>query len=156
MKKWIGLLGFVCISAHATDWRVFGHSDTTEFSIDADSIADKGEIREAWTMWNFKEARSNKGDATFPTLRSYQDKYQYNCKDKTLKLTNEIIYAGPNGTGDKRDHSDALKNMQFDKPAAGSIAEGMLSEVCGAILPTTPDTSTKKTPASAAKKTHKK
>jgi len=91
-------------------------------------------MRTAWSMWNFKEARANAGDKTFPSLKSYQDLHTYDCKNKTLKLTREIIFAGANGTGDKRDHSDALKNMQFAKPATGSIAESMLTEVCGAIL----------------------
>lgn len=128
------MLAFVCAGANAADWRVLGSSDTAELSIDAASIKDQNGLRAAWSMWNFKEARPNGSDASFPSLKSYQDLHLYDCKNKTLKLTREIIFAGANGTGDKRDHSDALKNMQFVKPAAGSIAESMLTEVCGAIL----------------------
>ena len=134
MKKWIWMLAFVCAGANAADWRVLGSSDTAELSIDAASIKDQNGLRAAWSMWNFKEARPNGSDASFPSLKSYQDLHLYDCKNKTLKLTREIIFAGANGTGDKRDHTDALKNMQFVKPAAGSIAESMLTEVCGAIL----------------------
>jgi hypothetical protein len=127
------ILALAAASAHASDWRAIGSSNVGELSIDAASIKQTGDIREAWSMWNFKEARKN-NDASFPTLKSYQDMHLYNCKDKTLRLTKEIIYAGNNGTGDKRDHSDALKGMEFSKPAEGTVAEIMLKEVCGADI----------------------
>ncbi|HEY4316922.1 MAG TPA: surface-adhesin E family protein [Herbaspirillum sp.] len=128
-----GLIGLACLGAHAADWRSIGGTDASELSIDADSVQQVGNLRQAWSMWNFKEARKN-NDATFPSLKSYQDLYLYNCKDQTLRLTKEIIYADNNGTGDKRDHSDALTGTNFDKPAQGSVAEIMLKEVCSAPL----------------------
>lgn len=118
-----------CAGAYAADWRQLGSSDTYELSVDAASITQKGDIREAWSMWNFVQPRPN-NDPTFPALKSYQDMHQFNCKDKTLRLTKEIIYADNNGQGDKRDHSDALKGMAFVKPATGSVGELMLQEVC--------------------------
>lgn len=134
MKKWIWMLALVCAGANAADWRALGSDDNAELSIDAASIKEQNGMRAAWSMWNFKEARQNAGDKTFPSLKSYQDLHIYDCKNKTLKLTREIIYAGANGTGDKRDHTDALKNMQFIKPAPGTIAESMLTEVCATTL----------------------
>jgi hypothetical protein len=122
-------LAMTCIVAQAADWRPIGSSDTYELSIDAASIQQKGDLREAWSMWNFKQPRPN-NDTTFPTLKSYQDMHQYNCKDKTLRMVKEVIYADNNGTGDKRDHSDALKGMTFAKPAANSVAELMMQQVC--------------------------
>lgn len=128
-----GLIGSTCIAAQAADWRSIGGTATSELFIDADSVQQVGNLRQAWSMWNFKEARPN-NDPAFPALKSYQDMYLYNCKDQTLRLTKEIIFADNNGGGDKRDHSDALTGTSFDKPAAGSVAEIMLKEVCAAPL----------------------
>jgi hypothetical protein len=127
------IIGLACIGAQAADWRSLGGTDASELSIDADSVQQVGNLRQAWSMWNFKEARNN-NDATFPSLKSYQDLYLYNCKDQTLRLSKEIIFADNNGLGDKRDHSDALTGTTFDKPAPGSVAEIMLKSVCSADL----------------------
>jgi hypothetical protein len=135
LKSLTGLaVAIACMSAQAADWRQIGGTDASDLSIDAASITQKGDIRQAWSMWNFKEPRPN-SEASFPSLKSYQDLYFYNCKDQTLRLTKEIIYADNNGGGDHRDHSDALKNMTYVKPAAGSVGEIMLKEVCSADLP---------------------
>lgn len=137
MKKWILMLGLICAgAAHAENWQSLGGSDQNELSVDVDSIKESKGIREAWSMWNFKEARPN-NDSSFPTLKSYKDMYQYNCKDLSLKLTREIIYAENDGKGDKRDHSEALKNMQFIKPKPLSVAEAMLQAVCDYKIPDT-------------------
>lgn len=136
MKKWILMLSLVCAgAAHAENWQNVGGSDQAELSIDVDSIKETKGIREAWSMWNFKEARPN-NDSSFPTLKSYQDQHQYNCKDASIKLTREIIFAENDGKGAKRDHSEALKNMQFIKPKALSVADAMLQMVCGYETPT--------------------
>lgn len=129
----VGLVGLTCIGAQAADWRSIGSTDASELFIDAESVQQVGNMRQAWSMWNFKEARQN-NDASFPSLKSYQDLYLYNCKDQTLRLTKEIIFVENNGGGDKRDHSDALTDTVFDKPTAGSVAEIMLKEVCSAPL----------------------
>jgi hypothetical protein len=128
-----GVIGLACVGAQAADWRSLGGTDVSELSIDADSVQQVGTLRQAWSMWNFKQARNN-NDATFPSLKSYQDLYLYNCKDQTLRLSKEIIFADNNGMGDKRDHSDALTGTTFDKPAQGSVAEIMLKAVCSANL----------------------
>ncbi|RXZ39081.1 transcriptional regulator [Oxalobacteraceae bacterium CAVE-383] len=133
-----GILGLACLAAQAADWRSIGGTDVSELSIDAESVQQVGALRQAWSMWNFKEARQN-NDSSFPSLKSYQDLYLYNCKDQTLRLSKEIIFADNNGMGDKRDHSDALKGTTFDKPAPGSVAEIMLKEVCAAPLAKTAD-----------------
>lgn len=130
MKKWILMLCLVSAgTAHAENWQSLGGSDQAELSIDVDSIKESKGIREAWAIWNFKEARPN-NESGFPALKSYKDMHQYNCKDQTLKLTKEIIYAENDGKGDSRDHSDALKNMQFVKPKPLSVAEAMVQAVC--------------------------
>jgi hypothetical protein len=125
------VIGLAAIGAQAADWRSIGSTGSGELFIDAASVQQTGNIRQAWSMWNFKEARKN-DDPTFPALKSYQDLHSYNCADHTLRLTREIIYADNNGMGDKRDHTDALKGMTFTKPADGSVAEIMLKEVCAA------------------------
>ncbi|MCA1322555.1 surface-adhesin E family protein [Herbaspirillum sp. alder98] len=128
-----GLFGALLAAApaHAENWQSLGGSDTSELLMDTDSIVESGGIREAWSMWNFKEARENKGDAGFPTLKSYKDLHQYNCKAGSIKLVREIIFADNDGRGDKRDHSDALKGMDFSKPKPLSVGEAMLQAVCG-------------------------
>ncbi|WP_157212708.1 surface-adhesin E family protein [Herbaspirillum sp. CF444] len=135
MKKWILMLCLISAGAvHAETWQNVGGSDTAELSIDVDSIKENKGIREAWSLWNFKEARNN-NDSSFPTLKSYKDMHQYNCKDQSLKLTKEIIYAENDGKGASRDHSDALKNMQFTKPKPLSVADAMVQLVCGYEIP---------------------
>jgi len=134
MKKWLLMLCFVCAGAHAEDWRNVGGSDTTSLSIDVDSIKETNGIREGWSMWNFTAARPN-NDRDFPALKSYKDMHQYNCKEQSMKLTREIIFAENDGKGPKRDHSDALKNMTFVKPTSGSVADAMLQLVCGFVIP---------------------
>ncbi|MFL9924970.1 hypothetical protein PQR62_11900 [Herbaspirillum lusitanum] len=140
MKKWIAAAGIAagtlaCATAHAESWQAIGGSDTSELSIDTDSIIESGGIRQAWSMWNFKEARPNKGDSGFPSLKSYKDMHQYNCKAGTMKLTNEIIYAENDGKGDMRNHSDALKGMEFSKPKPMSVADAMFQAVCSYEMP---------------------
>jgi len=124
-------LGLACVAAQAADWQSVGSSDTSELKLDQASIKENKGIREAWSMWNFKEARKNDGDAkVLPTFHSYQDFTLYDCKAKTAKLTKEILFAELDGSGAKVDHSDALKNSTYMKPAAGSIAEVMMNFVC--------------------------
>jgi hypothetical protein len=48
-----------------------------------------------------------------------------------MKLSREIIFADADGKGDKRDHSDALKGMEFVKPKPLSVGDAMLQAVCG-------------------------
>ncbi|NUU00146.1 surface-adhesin E family protein [Herbaspirillum robiniae] len=119
------------IPAHAENWQSLGGSDESELLIDTDSIVEAGGMREAWSLWNFKQARPNTGDSGFPTLKSYKDLHQYNCKAGTVKLVREIIFAENDGKGDKRDHSDALKGMEFSKPKPMSVGDAMLQAVCG-------------------------
>ncbi|HWZ46935.1 MAG TPA: surface-adhesin E family protein [Herbaspirillum sp.] len=134
LKSVTGLaVALACMNAQAADWKQIGGTDAAELSIDEASITQKGDIRQAWSMWNFKDARPN-NEATFPALKSYKDLNFYNCKDQTMRLAGEIIYADNNGMGDHRDHSDALKNTQFAKPAAGTVGEIMLNDVCSADL----------------------
>jgi hypothetical protein len=135
MKKWLGMLCFVCVAAHAERWQDIGNTDQSKLSMDVDSIKQTEGIREAWSMWNFKDARPN-NDKSFPALKSYKDLHQYNCEEKTLKLTREIIFAENNGKGDQRDHSDALKKMRFTKPEPGSVGDAMVQLVCGYDIPT--------------------
>jgi hypothetical protein len=47
-----------------------------------------------------------------------------------MKLVREIIFADNDGKGDKRDHSDALKGMQFIQPKSMSVGDAMLQAVC--------------------------
>ncbi|MBP0597010.1 hypothetical protein J8I26_02780 [Herbaspirillum sp. LeCh32-8] len=117
--------------AHAENWQSLGGSDQSELLVDTDSIVESGGIREAWSLWNFKEARPNSGDKDFPALKSYKDLHQYNCKAGSMKLVREIIFAENDGKGDKRDHSDALKGMEFAKPKPMSVGDAMLQAVCG-------------------------
>lgn len=116
--------------AHAENWQSLGGTDASELLIDTDSVVESGGLREAWSLWNFKEARTNTGDSSFPALKSYKDLHQYNCKAGSVKLVREIIFAENDGKGDKRDHTDALKNMQFEKPKPLSVGDAMLQAVC--------------------------
>lgn len=154
MKKWLCVIGLVTVSATAlnaaaANWQQVGNSDQAELMIDVSSIHETNNIRQAWSMWNFKEARDNNGDASFPTLKSYQDMHEYNCKDKTMRLSKEVIYAENNGQGASRDHSDALKNMQFTKPEDNSIGSVMITLVCDYAIP---DAAAKPAPAPKKKK----
>ncbi len=128
-----GLFGalLATLPAHAENWQSLGGSEQAELMVDTDSIIESGGIREAWSMWNFKQARPNGGDKDFPSLKSYKDLHQYNCKAGTMKLSREIIFADADGKGDKRDHSDALKGMEFVKPKPLSVGDAMLQAVCG-------------------------
>lgn len=132
MKKIVMLisLGFTLLTAHAADWQPFATSDTGEVKLDQASIQEVKGIREAWSMFNFKVARENKGEPDFPLFKSYQDLTQYNCKAKTMRLSREILFTETNGTGNQRDHSSALKNMTFNPPAKDSFAEAMMNFVC--------------------------
>ncbi|HWX00963.1 surface-adhesin E family protein [Collimonas sp.] len=124
-------LGLACVAANAADWQSVGSSDTSELKLDQASIKETKGIREAWSMWNFKEPRKNDGDPkALATFQSYQDFTEYDCKAKTLRLSKEILFAGLDGAGAKVDHSDALKGATFVKPAAGSVAEVMMNFVC--------------------------
>ncbi|KAF1041681.1 MAG: hypothetical protein GAK35_03149 [Herbaspirillum frisingense] len=128
-----GMFGalLAAIPAHAENWQSLGGSDQSELLVDTDSIVEAGGVREAWSMWNFKQARPNTGDSGFPTLKSYKDLHQYDCKAGTMKLVREVIFAENDGKGDKRDHSDALKGMEASKPKPLSVGDAMLQAVCG-------------------------
>lgn len=127
-----GLFGALLASGavHAENWQSLGGSDEAELLVDTSSIIESGGVREAWSMWNFKKARENKGEADFPSFKSYKDLHQYNCKAGSMRLTREIIFADNDGKGDKRDHSDALKNMEFAKPKPLSVGDAMMQAVC--------------------------
>ncbi|MDY7578350.1 hypothetical protein RGU70_08450 [Herbaspirillum sp. RTI4] len=133
MKKFLllTLLPLLSLSAYAADWQVVGGTDKSQLTIDVQSIKDAGSMRQALSMWNFTEPRANSNDSTFPFLKSYQDLHTYNCNEKTMRLTQEVIYSENDAKGDKRDHSDALKGMTYAKPAANSVGDIMLQLVCG-------------------------
>jgi hypothetical protein len=138
MKKLALTLTFslACILAQAADWQSIGSSDTSELKLDQASIKENKGMREAWSMWNFKEARKNDGDTNaLPTFKSYQNFTLYDCKAKTLRLKREILFAELDGDGAKVDHSDALKNSTYTKPAEGSVAEIMMNFVCAFPIP---------------------
>jgi hypothetical protein len=137
MKKWLCLLALISANASAENWQPIGASDQAELLMDVDSIKEVNGIRQAWSLWNFKEARNNNGDTSFPTLKSYKNLQEYNCKDQTIRLVKEIIYADNNAQGESRDHSEALKNMPFDKPPEQSIGHAMLTIVCSYTIPST-------------------
>ena len=137
MKKIALILGLtmVCIGAQAADWQVVGQSDVSSLQLDKDSIKEVNGIRQVWSMWNFQEARKNEGDPTFPTFKSYQDLTEYNCAAKTTRLAREILFAENDAKGDKRDHSEALKNSKFVTPVKGSLADGIMTNfVCNQTL----------------------
>ena len=152
MKKWLCVLGLVSLNATAANWQPIGGSDQAELAMDVASIKETNHIRQAWSMWNFKEARSNNGDESFPSLKSYQDLHEYNCKDQTMRLSKEVIYAENNAQGASRDHSEALKNMQFAKPQENSIGEVMLKLVCEYTIPSAATAKEAAKPAPAKKK----
>ncbi|KAF3998484.1 surface-adhesin E family protein [Glaciimonas immobilis] len=137
MKKIALILGLslVCIGAQAVDWQIVGQSDVSSLKLDKDSIKEVNGVRQVWSMWNFQEPRKNEGDPSFPTFKSYQDLTEYDCNAKTTRLSREILYANNDATGDKRDHTDALKNSKFSAPAKGSLAEGIMTNfVCNQAL----------------------
>ena len=130
-------LGMICLGAQAADWQVVGHlGDVATVSLDKDSIKEvKKGTRQVWSMWNFKEPRKNEGDASFPSFKSYQDLTEYNCAEKTTRLTREILFVENDGAGAKLDHTDALKNSKFAAPAKDTLGEGIMNNfVCNQKL----------------------
>ena len=128
-------LSMVCIGAQAADWQIVGQSDVSSLKLDRDSIKEINGVRQVWSMWNFQQPRKNEGDPTFPTFKSYQDLTEYNCANKTTRLTKEILFVENDGLGDKRDHSDALKNSKFVTPVKGSLADGIMTNfICNQTL----------------------
>lgn len=141
------ILGLACAVAQAdskTDWQPFGSGSLGnqvegDLKLDQASIKENKGIREAWTMWNFKEARKNQGDAdVLPTFKSYQDFTLFDCGAKTVSLKREILFAEADGAGARVDHSDALKNSTFAKPAPSTAAEALMNFVCAFPLDTKP------------------
>jgi hypothetical protein len=139
--------------AQAADWRVLIKDSKGELAVDVDSIKTMGTMREVWAMRNFAEAQQT-NDKDFPTVNSYQDQYVLNCDDKTLRLAREVIYAEPNGKGDKRDQSDALANMPYNKPDPNTVVETLVNEVC-AYKPAKKSDDTDKKATSPKKKSAK-
>ncbi|MDP5008632.1 MAG: transcriptional regulator [Glaciimonas sp.] len=141
MKKIALILGlsFVCFGAQAAaDWRVVTTGTNPEtkeeiavLTIDKDSIKEAKGIREAWTMWNFKNPRKNEGSTDLPEFKSYKNLTEYNCKEKTMRLTKEILYVENDATGKQLDHSEALKDSKFLAPTKDSLAEKIMDNfVC--------------------------
>ncbi|MBC7489792.1 MAG: transcriptional regulator [Glaciimonas sp.] len=137
MKKITFILGLsmLCIAAEAADWQTVGQTNVSSLKLNRDSIKEVNGIRQVWSMWNFQEPRKNEGDPTFPSFKSYQDLTEYNCTEKTTRLTKEILFVENDGRGDKRDHSNALKNSKFIIPVKGSLADGIMTNfVCNQTL----------------------
>lgn len=134
MKKWLLIIALIgCANAHAESWKPVGSTNEASLSIDTDSIKADGNVYQTWIMWNFKEPRKNEGDSSFPEVSSYKDLYLINCKDKTMRLASEIIYAKNDGQGDSRNHTDALKSSPFVKADPNSVG-GIISEyVCNSV-----------------------
>lgn len=145
------LLAAACAGAQAAEWRVLSKDSKGELSVDVESIKPMGTMREVWAMRNFAEAQQT-GDKSFPVVSSYQDQYVLNCDDKTLRLSKEIIYAEAGAKGDKRDQSDALINMPYNKPDPNTVVETLVNEVC-AYAPAKKDEAPAKKDAPAKKKT---
>lgn len=132
MKKWLFVIALFSATtyANAESWKTVGSTNEATMSIDTDSIQQKGNIRQTWIMWNFKEPRENAGDKTFPVVNSYKDMYLIDCKNQTMRLASEIIYAKSDAQGDSRDHTDALKSSPFVKADPNSVGGIILQFVC--------------------------
>lgn len=132
MKKWLLVVALLSATtyANAESWKTVGSTNEATLSIDTDSIQQKDATRQAWIMWNFKTPRENAGDKTFPVVNSYKNLYVIDCKNQTMRLASEIIYAKNDAQGDSRDHSDALKSSPFVKADPNSVGGIIMQYVC--------------------------
>lgn len=131
MKKWLCIAALAATtSAHAADWITIADSQEATLAIDRASITEDKGVRHAWSMWNFKEARTNAGDNAIPPIKSYKNEHLFNCKDKTMRLAKEIIYTENDGKGKSQDNSAALAEQPFSTPKPKTIGHAMLESVC--------------------------
>ncbi|MCL1886993.1 MAG: hypothetical protein FWG01_03550 [Betaproteobacteria bacterium] len=130
MKKIIIFLLFMlCVNAHAENWKFVIASDNQEIYVDVDSIADVGNYRRAWTIFNYSvSARAPGTKFDFISDRSL---FFFDCKKKNVGRATQILYAEPNGTGQFfTTFSGRIQDIKFEKVVPETIGENFFDFVC--------------------------
>lgn len=127
-----------CFSATAAEWKVIGSGGNTTHSIDASSVAVRGPVHQAWTMWSSKALPPNSQQEVASFFRqdandqkSGKSLFYFGCTSKKIGLVQTISYSGENGAGEVTDsRSITPEQVFFEEVAPDTVAEAMLKFVC--------------------------
>lgn len=130
MKKLAAILLFTfSISAYAENLHFVIASDNEEVYVDLDSIGKVGKYKRAWSIFNYSvSAKAPKINFEFISDRSL---FFFDCKKKRVGRATQILYSGPNGTGQSyTTFSGKISDIKFQKIVDGTIGENFFDFVC--------------------------
>jgi hypothetical protein len=107
-----------CEPAPVAKWVVFESMPDATIYLDPSTIHKEGDRAEMWALIDYERPQPDK---TGKQVLSDKIHYQYDCKEKTLRIIDTSAHAGPMATGE-------TINVNPDPPELMSIAAGTLSE----------------------------
>ncbi len=130
MKKlFVIFLLLFSASTYAEEWKFVVASDNEEISVDVDSIGTVGKYKRAWSLFNYSvSARAPGTKFDFISDRSL---FFFDCKRKRLGRANQVLYSGPNATGESyTTFSGKISDIKFQKVVPETIGENFFNFVC--------------------------
>jgi hypothetical protein len=115
-----------CKPAPAAEWVVFEAMPDATIYVDPSTIQRAGDRAEMWVLIDYK---SPQPDKTGKPVLSDKLHYQYECREKQLRILATSAHAGPMASGE-------TINISPDPPQsapveAGTTAEKMWQRACG-------------------------
>lgn len=130
MRKIAICLALLSGGAHAAQWHSAAHSTKLEVLVDSLSIVDIGKYRKAWSLMNYEDAQSLKGDATVVFKSTKQLRY-YNCALKQHVSIQTINYSDVGGGGEMMfSQSRKFDPLLLIEVVPDSFGERILDFVC--------------------------
>jgi len=130
MKKIIVIFFLLfSVGAYAEDWKFVIASDNEEISVDVDSIGTVGKYKRAWSIFNYSV--SAKAPGTKFNFISDRSLFFFDCKRKKLGRATQVLYSGPNATGESyTTFSGKINDIKFQKIIPETIGENFFNFVC--------------------------
>ncbi len=127
------LMALVVPVSNATAADLLEVRSTTQANIyiDRETLEVSGGRASAWSLWNFKNPKSNTFDESY---RSVLIKNEYDCNRRTARVVEVVEFAAPMAQGDAlRTYSDY--EHREDELPPGSVGESIFDIACPMFPP---------------------
>ena len=129
MKRILFVLLMMICSVSWAEWIVHGIGDDfTLYLHDKQTIERKGSIAKMWVMYSYDSPQNSNNEI----YQSSVHLDEYNCKEKTVKIVQQVLYFGKYGKGkviESISIKQSVANEQHIIP--GSFGDRQLKLACG-------------------------
>ena len=121
----------ISTSTLAATWQFIGKSDVSDLFMDTSSVGPRGAWTKAWFKFEYLSDEELKIGYLEKKFRSSLQLSFFNCREKTVALSQVVYYAAENGTG-AIVHSiiNEIAAKDFRDPIPGTMGETMMKLAC--------------------------